>query len=65
LFGIEHVIEIDTGNILGLEVNVGIASYITSLSRIALYQYKKYCIDNGIKVFYFDTDLHSIVQLFS
>jgi DNA polymerase elongation subunit (family B) len=51
-----NLIELEVEELLGLEVNVAIASYITSLSRVALYRYKKYCIDNGIKIFYFDTD---------
>jgi len=48
--------EAETEELLGLEVNVAIASYITALSRVALFKYKKYCIDNNIKIFYFDTD---------
>jgi len=50
------LVEIDNGRSGSLEVNVGIAQLITSLSRLALYRYKKYCLDNGIKIFYFDTD---------
>jgi hypothetical protein len=51
-----NLVELETEELLGLEVNIGIASYITSLSRVALFKYKKYCKENNIKVFYFDTD---------
>src|SRR5882724_1568891 len=50
------LIELELEELKGIEVNIGIASYITSLSRVALYKYKKYCKENNIKVFYFDTD---------
>jgi DNA polymerase type B, organellar and viral len=36
--------------------NIAIASAITSYSRIHLAEIKKYCFDNNIKLFYFDTD---------
>ena len=51
-----NLVELEVEDLLGLEVNVAIASYITALSRVALFKYKKYCIDNNIKIFYFDTD---------
>jgi hypothetical protein len=51
-----NLVELETEELLGLEVNIGIASYITSLSRVALFKYKKYCKENNIKVFYFDID---------
>jgi hypothetical protein len=38
------------------ETSVGIASLITSYSRIHMQKIKQYCIDNDIKIYYFDTD---------
>ena len=57
LFFIESTVE-DTKN---FEVNVGISSLITSYSRVRLQLLKQYCIDNGIIIYYFDTD--SILHL--
>jgi len=39
-----------------LKSNIAIASATTAYSRIVLAEIKKYCIDNNIKLFYFDTD---------
>jgi len=38
------------------DTNVGIASLITSYSRIHMQKIKQYCINNNIKIYYFDTD---------
>jgi hypothetical protein len=47
-------------NFSSVNTNVSIASAITSYARIEMMQYKL-----NYDVFYSDTDLHSIVQLFS
>jgi hypothetical protein len=39
-----------------MKSNVAIASSITAHSRIELSKIKKYCFDNNIKLYYFDTD---------
>ena len=36
--------------------NVAIASAVTSYARVHMLKLKKYCIENNIKIFYFDTD---------
>ena len=38
------------------EINVGIASAITAYSRVHMQRIKKYCFDNNINIYYFDTD---------
>jgi len=38
------------------EINVGIASIITAYSRVHMQKIKKFCLDNGIIIYYFDTD---------
>lgn len=39
-----------------IKSNIAIASAITAYARIELSKIKKYCIDNDIKIYYFDTD---------
>jgi len=39
-----------------IKSNIAVARAVTAYSRIVLSEIKKFCLDNNIKIFYFDTD---------
>jgi DNA polymerase elongation subunit (family B) len=53
---IENSLTSSVANDFDIKSNVAIASAITAYSRVVLSKIKKYCFDNNIKLYYFDTD---------
>jgi len=51
-----YFIEANIDDSKHFEVNVGISSAITAYSRIHMQRIKRYCQENNIKIYYFDTD---------